>query len=67
MPSEATTNELTELLQKLDAKKREIDRQRDAVIMTIRLLSEASAGENGSRSGPPSISDDGDGGDSVPW
>lgn len=67
MPSEAATNELNELLQKLDAKKREIDRQRDAVIMTIRLLSEASAGENGARAGSPPISEDDDGGDSVPW
>lgn len=68
MPSETATNELNELLQKLDAKKREIDRQREAVMMTIGLLSEKSADENGARSGSPSISEnDDDGGDSVPW
>lgn len=65
MPSEATTNELNDLLQELEAKKREIDKQRDAVITTIRLLNGKSEGEGDL---PPAPGDDGgDKGDSVPW
>ena len=70
MPSEATVNELNGLLQELDAKKREIDRQRDAVVTTIRLLNESAAAEDDSRFGLPPIQGDDDGGDegdSVPW
>ena len=70
MPSEAAINELNELLQALDAKKREIDKQRDAVVTTIRLLNESAAVGDGSRFDLPPIQGDGDGGeegDSVPW
>lgn len=66
MPSEATIGDLNDLLLDLDAQKREIDRRREAVHTTIRLLKESSR-DGAAQSELPPAPNETEGDDPVPW